>query len=160
MGANQVSRLVLQCERCVLSCQVLIEIVYSTGVVPETQCKAKRESKQQQQQQQQKDKQAAGSTTTSPLKNGTVAVVVPQQKDPASPKSFSPNSSNSPASTITTLFEMASLSQEQQDLINKLVVFQDQFELPSEDDFKNITVRIRLGIFWYDCKLTFRVLLL
>ncbi|GAV02288.1 EcRA1 [Ramazzottius varieornatus] len=112
-------------------------------VVPETQCKAKRESKAQQAQQQQKEKQGAASSSTSatsPLKNGTVAVAVPQVKDVVSPKSFSPNSSAaSPASTITTLVDLATLNTEQHDLIQNMVILQDQFELPSEEDFKNIT---------------------
>ncbi|XP_055329410.1 ecdysone receptor-like isoform X2 [Paramacrobiotus metropolitanus] len=110
-------------------------------VVPETQCKAKRESKQQQQQQQ-KDKAGNGPALAN---GGNTSAVVPAPphptavaKEPISPKSFSPNSSASPAS-VTPFVELTVLTQEQLDLIQRLVLYQEQFELPSEDDFRSIT---------------------
>jgi ecdysone receptor len=109
-------------------------------VVPETQCKAKRESKQQQQKDKSFTSPAAANGTNSSTSTSTAVVSVQQNpnKEPVSPKSFSPNSSASPAS-VTPLIELSTLTQDQQDLIHRLVLFQEQYELPSEDDFRSIT---------------------
>ncbi|GFX35598.1 ecdysone receptor [Trichonephila clavipes] len=83
-------------------------------VVPEYQCAIKRETKKAQ-----KDKDKPNSTT----------------RDSGSDKEEKPM--GSPPTNINC--QPKALSKAQEELISKLVVFQEEYESPSEDDFKKIT---------------------
>lgn len=91
-------------------------------VVPEYQCAVKREAKKAQ-----KDKDKPNSTTLSP----TPKEIIEIKEEPN--LTCVPNMKHSLRSTSR------SLSVEQEELINRLVYFQDEFEQPSEDDLKRIS---------------------
>lgn len=83
-----------------------------SGVVPEYQCAIKRETKKAQ-----KDKDKPNSTT----------------RDSGSDKEEKPVGSPNGA-------QPKAISKAQEELISRLVVFQEEYESPSEEDFKKITV--------------------
>lgn len=125
-------------------------------VVPEYQCAIKREAKRAI-----KDKDKPNSTTKD---NGSAGAVhspltpqMIQEEKPLTPQmptaaawNGSPNgASNALAglngvTVVTELTVEASkrLSAEQEDVIKKLVYYQDEFESPSEDDIKKIAVSL------------------
>ncbi|XP_054722332.1 ecdysone receptor-like [Uloborus diversus] len=86
-------------------------------VVPEYQCAIKRETKKAQ-----KDKDKPNSTTRDSGSDKE------EQKALGSPSN---NEGSSPQSRV--------ISKAQEDLISRLVVFQEEYESPSEEDFKKIT---------------------
>lgn len=87
------------------------------GVVPEYQCAIKRETKKAQ-----KDKDKPNSTTRD------------SGSDDKEEKPLSPPTNNGG--------QPRALSKAQEELISKLVVYQEEYESPSEDDFKKITVSL------------------
>ncbi len=89
-------------------------------VVPEYQCAIKRESKRAQ-----KDKDKPNSTT----------------KDAMSPEKIEEKPSILTSNTVNiNSNQIKSLTAPQEEMIKKLVYFQEEFESPSEDDVKKITV--------------------
>lgn len=125
-------------------------------VVPESQCKLKREAKIKH------EAKLSASARNTPVPSAITSSTTPSvvdSNDALSPKSFSPNSISvaSPDETIIGLTSITendvkpkieptctslpkkSLSAEAEELIRKVVGWQEQFELPNKDDFKNIT---------------------
>lgn len=99
----------------------------AVGVVPEYQCAVKREAKKAQ-----KEKDKPNSTTQSPTpKEGEIKE-----------ERISLISGNTERSTSKLRPTGRSLSVEQEELINRLVYFQDEFEQPTEDDLKRSSVRL------------------
>ncbi|XP_071446874.1 ecdysone receptor isoform X2 [Hetaerina americana] len=89
-------------------------------VVPEYQCQVKREAKKAQ-----KDKDKPNSTT-----NGS-----PEMKDPETKDEKPPAQAGSPAAVNG----VKPVSPEQEELIHRLVYFQNEYEQPTEEDLKRIT---------------------
>ncbi|XP_046390480.1 ecdysone receptor isoform X2 [Ischnura elegans] len=89
-------------------------------VVPEYQCQVKREAKKAQ-----KDKDKPNSTT-----NGS-----PEMKDPETKDEKPQAQAGSPAAVNG----VKPVSPEQEELIHRLVYFQNEYEQPSEEDLKRIT---------------------
>lgn len=101
--------------------QLICLLWFLTGVVPEYQCAIKRETKKAQ-----KDKDKPNSTT----------------RDSGSDKEEKPvGSPNGPIS------QPKAMSKAQEDLISRLVVYQEEYESPSDEDFKKITVSFSV-LFW------------
>ncbi|CAG7821730.1 unnamed protein product, partial [Allacma fusca] len=117
-------------------------------VVPEYQCAVKREAKKAQ-----KDKEKPNSTTLSPTpttKNNLnhmndIEMKVRWEENQITPNTTTSSPNGSLLSSLSSLNGRKNgrcLSMEQEELINRLVYFQDEFEQPSEDDLKRLTVRI------------------
>lgn len=88
-------------------------------VVPEYQCAIKRESKRAQ-----KDKDKPNSTT----------------KDAMSPEKDDKTNIFTTTNNISMTNGIKPLTHTQEEMIKKLVYFQEEFESPSEEDVKKITV--------------------
>ncbi|CAG7821729.1 unnamed protein product, partial [Allacma fusca] len=114
-------------------------------VVPEYQCAVKREAKKAQ-----KDKEKPNSTTLSPTpttKNNLNHMndIEMKEENQITPNTTTSSPNGSLLSSLSSLNGRKNgrcLSMEQEELINRLVYFQDEFEQPSEDDLKRLTVRI------------------
>ncbi|PNF15670.1 Ecdysone receptor [Cryptotermes secundus] len=87
-------------------------------VVPEYQCAVKRREKKAQ-----KDKDKPNSTT-----NGSPEVVLVKEPDP-----------KAETEKLPTINGVKPVSPEQEELIHRLVYFQNEYEQPSEEDLKRIT---------------------
>ena len=126
-------------------------------VVPEYQCAIKREAKRAI-----KDKDKPNSTTkdTSVMSPATPQMMIVEEKQPPTPvminnnnnqninqqqinnnNNWTPNGGTPEPRDGTRL-----LSQHQEDVIKKLVYYQDEYESPSEDDVKKIAVSFLLQI--------------
>jgi len=100
-------------------------------VVPEYQCAIKREAKRAV-----KDKDKPNSTTKEGLHSpGTPQMI--EEKQPPTPQMPTTPWTNG---NIELPEISKKLSSQQEDVIKKLVYYQDEFESPSEDDIKRIAV--------------------
>lgn len=112
-------------------------------VVPEYQCAMKREAKRAI-----KDKDKPNSTTKeglSPNNNNNnnnstqMMMIIEQEKQPLTPIMMTNNNNNNWNGSQNGDVEIArKLTNEQDEIIKKLVFYQDEFESPSEDDIKKI----------------------
>ncbi|XP_043462030.1 ecdysone receptor isoform X2 [Leptopilina heterotoma] len=105
-------------------------------VVPEYQCAVKRKEKKAQ-----KEKDKPNSTTMNGSPGsltgiGTEHIV---KLEPTEGDSLSMSGSSSAGITIGSQNGVKPVSPEQEELINRLVYFQNEFEQPSEEDLKRIT---------------------
>lgn len=118
-----------KCQECRLK-KCLMVGMRQECVVPEYQCAIKREAKRAI-----KDKDKPNSTTKEGLSPNTPQMIV-EEKPPATP--FTPNNWNS--SNGNDVEVTKKLSENQIEIIKKLVFYQDEFESPSEEEIKKIAV--------------------
>lgn len=105
-------------------------------VVPEYQCAIKREAKRAN-----KDKDKPNSTTKEGLSPNTQVII--EEKQP-----LTPLMTNNWNGSSNGDMEIGKLTEEQNNMIKKLVFCQDEFESPTPEDVKKIAVRIPLIFHW------------
>lgn len=99
-------------------------------VVPEYQCAIKREAKRAI-----KDKDKPNSTTKEGLSPNTPQMIV-EEKQPSTPLMSNIWNTN----TVPEVDIVKKLSEEQENMIKKLVFYQNEYESPPDDDVKKIAV--------------------
>ncbi|XP_011255784.1 ecdysone receptor isoform X2 [Camponotus floridanus] len=104
-------------------------------VVPEYQCAVKRKEKKAQKE---KDKPNSTTMNGSPGSAG-MGEQVGVKMEPAEAESLSMSGSSGILTPVSPYTCVKPISPEQEELINRLVSFQCEFEQPSEDDLKRIT---------------------
>ncbi|PBC26988.1 Ecdysone receptor [Apis cerana cerana] len=105
-------------------------------VVPEYQCAVKRKEKKAQKE---KDKPNSTTMNGSPGSGGIRSDQMGVKIEPAEAESLSTSGSSGILTPVSPYGYVKPISPEQEELIHRLVYFQNEYEQPSEEDLKRIT---------------------